>query len=154
MAGGFSLGPESRIRARRDIQSAFSEGLEGSMLDMRKCPNCSCTNPIALSLYKGNTILACQPGSQEEQNSQLHLTGGWTETSPAANTHTVTHKQTNMASHIWMQSDNQEDWHLHKQTVWHTFSGLCMTDSEAKEDYWWITFLFGKSKLWSAGEIG
>lgn len=67
------------------------------MLDMRKCLNCSCKNPITLSLYKGNTILACQPGSQEEQNSQLHLTGGWTETSPAANTHThtVTHKQTN-----------------------------------------------------------
>lgn len=60
------------------------------MLDMRKCLNCSCTNPIALSLYKGNTILACQPGSQEEQNSQLHLTGGWTETSPAANTHSNT----------------------------------------------------------------
>lgn len=117
---------------------------------MRKSPRCNCTRPISLTLYKGNTILACQPGSQEEQNSQLHLTGGWTETSPAANTHTHTgaHKQTNKASHIWMQSDNQEDWHLHKQTVWHTFGSLHMMDSEVKTDFWLITFPIGKSRLW------
>lgn len=45
MTGGISSGTESRIRARCDIQSAFSEGLEGSILDTRKCSNCCYTNP-------------------------------------------------------------------------------------------------------------